>query len=325
MLRALNAAFVLSAALPAEGQFMRSMMSLRGSSGSFMSSSTWFRGNDGQMHNEVTEQRSDSSTDEYSTKHIEEKVVCKDGHCHKETMTMSHPVMPGVMHSPDSPCPMHQRARVMMGRIASMMGMRPPMPPTMVEFPMGPSQVGGAPMPPPTIVEMRGQAATTPHMVVVSAPSLRGLLRRIRGGAPDAHASSMIQAAPTPQYKQEAHDLVGTMIAAPMLAGSCMALAGLLAALKFCHHGPTAASAREPKLRSLREPLAPIPEGIEPESPTMHMQATVPAIVVPKPGDGASTAAKTFLQGVYSNAQANIESKAVKGYLSGVYARAASA
>lgn len=96
---------------------MPSMRSLRDSSGSFMSSSMWFQGADVHMHHTVEKQRMDTTHSERGTTQTNEKIVCKGGHCHKETMTMMKPNGAAM----GMPCPMCMRAMM-----ASFLGMAPP-------------------------------------------------------------------------------------------------------------------------------------------------------------------------------------------------------
>mmetsp|Transcript_41086 Transcript_41086/g.118151 ORF Transcript_41086/g.118151 Transcript_41086/m.118151 type:complete len:315 (-) Transcript_41086:294-1238(-) len=314
MLCVVKAALVLSVALPVEGQFRRSMVSLRGSSSSFVSSSTWFRGDDGQMHHHVEEEHSDTKSGDFGMRHMAEKVVCTDGHCHEETITM---LPPGSWCGPGSLCPMRHRLNAMMGQVAGMISVRPSMlQPTMSSVPTW----QGAPMPRPaeaSPMPSSDTAAPPPRAALVASPSLRGLLWRIHGGA------SATPPVPTaPASAREAEDIFGATVAAPAMAACCVALASLLAAAKFCQGG-TAVSAREPMLRSLGEPLAPIPEEVN--SSTSCQAGAATAVGVPTAEESATAAARSLLRAVYTQAQAKVESEAVSEYLAVVYARAAKA
>eukprot|EP00406_Dinophysis_acuminata_P074280 CAMPEP_0179249828 /NCGR_PEP_ID=MMETSP0797-20121207/20849_1 /TAXON_ID=47934 /ORGANISM="Dinophysis acuminata, Strain DAEP01" /LENGTH=294 /DNA_ID=CAMNT_0020957537 /DNA_START=93 /DNA_END=977 /DNA_ORIENTATION=- len=88
------------AAHSASGQFLR--LSFQGSvqkgsgawasSSSFMSSSSWFSGSDGQIHEEVSQVRSEAVSDGVTTERTQSKVACADGLCQQQTL---HAMQPG--------------------------------------------------------------------------------------------------------------------------------------------------------------------------------------------------------------------------------------
>jgi len=314
--RVLRAAVTLCLAAQAEGQFLRSVMVKQGPSESMMSSSSWFRGEDGEVHHKTKEEHTKITSDEYGMQRDNMRTSCIDGNCNqRQTITMSVPA--------DHPCPMH----AMMVRMARAVGFggppppaspmsgpfgeRPPMPPQMMMMPppmMGPPPMVAMepPMPPPP---------GAPRLIVVSGPSLRGMLQRLRFGAAgvDSGRDMAMVRAPA-HYSGSTMPLDGPIIAASAAAAFLVTML-TLAFLKF----RLSPSAREPRLSNLAEPLAP-----EESAFALPPKAPAPA-KQPEPLASATAAARSFLPDIYAKAQAAIESKAVRGYLAAVYERAAAA
>lgn len=302
MLRGLHSAILLALTVEGQGQNLRSWsggLSYSSEGGfsswtsNFFKRSTWTRDEYGHTHHQVQESHTKSVSSDDGVQRLASHTVCKDGLCREETV---HAVQASPTSSVGWPQRMPAGIHAMMEHLIDsprLMEPRPQAPPSM------PFRVG---------------------IVVPAKPMLIVQLRpALRGSHPIALTDGETQPSPEARVAPHGHN-DPTMQEFKMMAGFYLALvASILGSFLILSKCVGKAEAREPQIRTLAEPLAPVEE-------TAALPAAAPRqVMIPAP-----TPTQKYLLDVYARAQenvdlsiANAERKGIQQYLCELYGRVA--
>lgn len=298
MPRAFACVVLLSLAPHVNSQFLHRMtVGLRGfsSSSSFVSSSTWMHGEDGHMHQQVQETRTEVMNNGHGTQTIKSKVTCADGLCEREVLQVAQPA-PGVVAGG------HRMPHCLRAMLERLMRHGQPMGARIIEI--------SAPLPPP------------PHepVVVMMRPAIL-----LRGFRPMAVAEPQRVTAMPYMAKRG----VGQLAVAAGFGALAVFLMTLAVASLFLMRRT---SARESPLSNLAEPLAPVCE--EEDVPRLAGAAKAVSVAAEaaepaKEEDSISALVHQYLAGLYTRAQeqvdlaaADAEKRDIQQYVGLVYQRA---
>lgn len=298
----------------ANGQEVRSWsMSFGGgswSSSSFMHSSSVTLGGDGRIHEEVHERHTEVSSDGEGVQRFRSKTHCADGLCAQEQTISAGPAAPGA------------GIRSAMRGFANLFASPP------AAFHAPPPQ---PPMPPMLIVE---RVPPPPRPMLRGGPVIIEGMPFARGHGAQERPPIMIidreHEVPTPPPPMTQGEMVRTMgdntqllevFFAMSFVGS-FAVTSFILVLKMLRGGEGKKEAREPRMKTLKQPLAPA-QNKPLVSVEDFLRLNEPSAVVP-PEEVAVSVAHDFLQGLYkekSMTLAQREEADVQKYVSSLYQR----
>mmetsp|Transcript_71297 Transcript_71297/g.204592 ORF Transcript_71297/g.204592 Transcript_71297/m.204592 type:complete len:318 (-) Transcript_71297:106-1059(-) len=312
--RGLTLALAVAWAAPGDCQFLRGHSSVS----SWSSTWVWTRSTDGQRHQQTQEVNSQTVQTNEGTQRTEKRMVCKDGLCKEEVMTVT-PY--GAFGMPPRP---------VMGAERSMLR-------SMLEGLL----VRGAPVavgqaiggPPPLPVATMPQPPSSPHAAAgedsLDTPFLRGFFSHFKNPEQVRDAFKTVhEGVPPPNFSiaratssASAGARKDTLISDVGSAGlGLVASIGLLMGLTAAYRcQQSSVSAREV---NLTHPLASAATGPEGSPAPVVVAKTAAAAATEDPQAQAIDAARNYLQDLYSKAESQVDRIATAKYVGSLYERA---